>query len=531
MVSIMNRLRWPLVWRGKLKRRIHQNTRRSLRIMPSNPAADSQRASWRVSLLLGLALLLPGPCLALTILYFNDAHEIAPVDEGVRGGMARVAGLVAAERAAGDPVLVLFGGDLAGGTLFGLMRGEPIVKALNLIGIDAATFGQHEFDHGVDQARRLAELSEFPWITSNLTETDGQPFNALPRYRVLEVDDLRVGVFGITTAMDTTRHEGRVIEQEAIPSAHAAVTALKAAGVDLIVALTQQTPNQDLAMVRAVPGIDLVLGEEVSETRSQFDFEAGTYLARSAGNVSSLIRARWIGPASSDWQLSVIPVDASAPEAPAVAALSEYYSTRLAEQLADPVRAVEQPWRLSRDRARSEPGTLGELVAEAFRRAMDSDVGFATAGGLRADLIATPPALTLADIAAVLPFDNRLVRLRISGAELRELIEIGLAEHPTPRNRFPLISGITVRFDPEAPAGARVRALQHHGKDIEPDQTLTLATSLFLAGGGDGYTLLADLPREPVGLPDRDALAAWLAEIKTWPPDSTLPRSLIIDTP
>ena len=64
--------------------------------------------------LLAVACLFPAPVGAVSLLYFNDAHEIAPVDEGVRGGMARVAGLVAAERAAGDPVLVLFGGDLAG---------------------------------------------------------------------------------------------------------------------------------------------------------------------------------------------------------------------------------------------------------------------------------------------------------------------------------------------------------------------------------------------------------------------------------
>ena len=301
---------------------------------------SSAGTATRLALCLTLALLLPGPALALTVLYFNDAHEIAPVDEGVRGGMARVAGLVAAERAHGAPVLVLFGGDLAGGTLFGLLRGEPIVKALNLIGIDAATFGQHEFDHGVAQARRLVELSEFPWISANLTETDGRPFHGLPRHLMLEVDGLGVGIFGITTAMDTTRHEGQVIEQDVITAARSAVSALQAQGAELIIALTQQSPAEDLAMVRAVPGIHLVLGEEVSETRSQIDFAHGSYLARSAGNVSSLIRAQWLGPEPSDWRLSVIAVDPAAPELPEVAALSDDYSARLAAQLAAAVRAV-----------------------------------------------------------------------------------------------------------------------------------------------------------------------------------------------
>ncbi len=477
----------------------------------------------RAALVLML-LLLPLPSGALTILYFNDIHEIAPVDDGVRGGLARVAGLVTAERQAAQQVLVLIGGDLAGGTLFGLLRGEPMIKALNQIGIDAATFGQHEFDHGVEQARRLVELSEFPWLTANLTETDGTPFNELERYRIIEVNGFRLGLFGITTAMHTTRHENQVIEQDVITSARSAVAALQASGADLIVALTQQTPAEDLDMVRAVPGIDLVLGEEVSETRSRIDFEAGTYLARSAGNISSIIRAEWLGPNRSDWRLSVIPVDANAPEDAEIAALSDHYMTRLTEQLAASVREVEQPWRLPLERARSEETVLGQLVAEAFRQAMDSDIGFASAGGLRADLIAEPPALTLADVAAVLPFGNRLVQLQISGAELRELMELALADHPTPRNRFPLISGITVRFDPEAPPGARVSALEHNGKTLAPDQTLTLATTLFLAEGGDGYALLRSLEQQAVGPLDREALAAWLANLEPWPPaNSTMP--------
>lgn len=482
-----------------------------------------------ISLLAITSLLVPS-AQAVTLLYFNDAHEIAPVDEGVRGGMARVAGLIAAERAAGEPVLVLFGGDLAGGTLFGLMRGEPIVEVLNRIGVDVATFGQHEFDHGVDQARRLVEQSTFPWVTSNLVETDGTPFHGLERYRVLEVDELRIGVFGITTAMHTTLHEGKVLENDVVAAARSAVAALQESNVDLIVALTQQRPDEDLDMIRQVPGIDLVFGEEVSETRSQIDFEGGTYLARSAGNVSSLIRAQWTGPGSDNWQLSVIGVDGNAPEDPEIARLSDHYSAKLAQQLAAPVRKLAEPWQLTRHAVRSQETRLGHFVAEAYRVAMDSDIGFATAGGLRADLAGQPPAITVADLAAVLPFDNRLVRLRISGAELRDLMEQALAEHPAPRNAFPLISGLVIHFDGDAAPGSRVRSLVQAGRVIEPDQILTLSTTLFLAEGGDGYQFLTSLEREEVGPPDREALATFLAGLDHWPPKSSLEPALIPTT-
>ncbi|MFW5816593.1 MAG: bifunctional metallophosphatase/5'-nucleotidase [Wenzhouxiangella sp.] len=462
--------------------------------------------------LLAAVLSASSPAAGLTILYFNDAHEIAPVDGGVRGGVARLAGLIEEQRARDSDVLVLFGGDLAGGTLFGLMRGEPMVEAMNAIGIDAAGFGQHEFDHGVDQARRLVDLSDFPWVTANLTETDGSPFHGLDRFRLLEAGGIRVGVFGITTAMATTRHEGQVLEQDVIASARSAVAGLERAGAQLIVALTQQSVAADLEMVGQVPGIDLVLGEEVSETVSRIDHVAGTYLARSAGNISSLIRAQWLGAEQNDWRLSVIAVDASAPQQPELAKMRDRYSAVLEQRLAEPVLAVAQGWRLSRATARAEDTRLGHLVADAYRHAMASDVGFATAGGLRADLVAEPPALTLADLAAVLPFDNRLVRLRATGADLQALMEQALAGHPAPRNAYPLLSGLTVRFDPEAPPGGRVLELEHAGTAILPEQVLTVAVPLFLAEGGDGFGLLADLEREAVGPLDREALAAFLAD-------------------
>ena len=475
----------------------------------------------------GIAALFSPIAEAVTLLYFTDAHEMAPVDQGMRGGMARVAALVAAERATEEPLLVLFGGDLAGGTQFGLLQGEPIVKTLNAIGVDAANFGQHEFDHGVDQARRLVEKSAFPWVTANLTDPAGTSLFGLERYHVLEVDELRIGVFGITTAMDTTRHENRVVEQDAVVSARSAVESLQTAGADLIVALTQQQPEEDLSMVRQIPGVDLVLGEEVSETRSRIDHESGTYLARSAGNVSSLVRAQWLGPDSGDWRLSIIAVDSDSPEDPGVARLSDHYTAKLTEQLAAPVRAIEQPWRLARTGARSVETRLGHLLAQAYRHAMDSDIGFATAGGLRADFAAQPPAITMADIAAVLPFDNRLVRLRITRAELRKLLEHALKEHPSARNVFPLLDGLTVRFDSSAAPGARVQSMELGGEQVKPGDTLTLATTLFLADGGDGYTLLEDLEREAVGPTDREALANYLASRDSWSPTLPLDRSLI----
>ena len=239
------------------------------------------------------------------------------------------------------------------------------------------------------------------------------------------------------------------------------------------------------------------------------------------------MRAQWLGPDAGDWRLSIIAVDSDSPEDPEVARLSDHNTAKLTKQLAAPVWAIEQPWRLARTGARSVETRLGHLLAQSYRHAMDSDTGFATAGELRADLAAQPPAITMANITAVLPFNNRLVRLTITRAELRKLLEHALKEHPSARNVFPLLDGLTVRFDSRATPGARVQSMKLAGKPIKPRDSLTLATTLFLADGGDGYTLLGDLQRETVGPTDREALASYLASADSWPPTLRLYRSLI----
>ena len=137
------------------------------------------------------ALLLPAALLAsppaatreATVLYVTDAHEIAPVVDrhGDRGGVARLKTVVERVKAEHPGALLVFGGDLAGGTLFGgAFRGEPMVDALSRVGVGLASFGQHDFDFGAAHAKALVTRSAFPWITSNLVDGEGRPFASLP---------------------------------------------------------------------------------------------------------------------------------------------------------------------------------------------------------------------------------------------------------------------------------------------------------------------------------------------------------------
>ncbi|MFC0215704.1 hypothetical protein ACFFK0_25225 [Paenibacillus chartarius] len=206
---------------------------------------------------------------SVSILYFNDGHEIVPVVDklGTRGGVARIKTLI--DSVAGDKI-VAFGGDLGGGTLFGgVFKGFPMVEAFNKMPIDIANFGQHDFDAGTANTLELIQAARFNWITSNLTGQDGLPFGHVAPYRVFDKQGIRIGVIGLTSAMETTTQDGAVKQTGVIEAAKAAVDKLKQEHApDLIIALTQQPVQDDKALLAAVPDIRIVFTEEEAEEQS-----------------------------------------------------------------------------------------------------------------------------------------------------------------------------------------------------------------------------------------------------------------------
>jgi len=102
-------------------------------------------------------------------LYFNDAHEISPVQDhlGSRGGVARIKTIVDKVRMQNAQTIVVFQLDLSGGTLFGAVyKGFPLVEAFNLLPLDIANFGQHDFDFGPAETKKLISASSFIRILS-----------------------------------------------------------------------------------------------------------------------------------------------------------------------------------------------------------------------------------------------------------------------------------------------------------------------------------------------------------------------------
>ena len=129
---------------------------------------------------------------------------------------------------------------------------------------------------------------------------------------------------------------------------------------------------------------------------------------------------------------------------------------------------------------------------------------------MESGLIFQPAAVTYGHLLEVQPSQNRLVKLTLSGAQLRDVLEHALRQGGRPAAH---IAGARVRYDPRRASGRRVQDVELQGRKLRSDARYTLAVDDFLAAGGDGYTMLVGLPAEPGAVLDVDGVMTYLRRL------------------
>src|SRR5437867_4237403 len=199
----------------------------------------------------------------ITLLQVNDLYVLGPVDGGQRGGIARLATLVhEARRENPHTVFVLAGDTLSPSIESRVLRGAQMVAALNAIGLDLATFGNHEFDFGPDVLRERMAESKFAWLSANVVDRpSGRVFGGARPDLLLTFDGLAVGFLGLTTpetAWVSSPGPDVVFVDPRVTGREAALR-LRARGAKLVVAITHQGMAADRALAGAA-GLDVILG-------------------------------------------------------------------------------------------------------------------------------------------------------------------------------------------------------------------------------------------------------------------------------
>ncbi len=455
------------------------------------------RSRWLASLLLALAiaamLAAPGPTQSpvLTVLHFNDVYQLTPVDGGRRGGFDRLATVVKTFRAREPVSLLLFAGDLISPSVeSSVFKGAQLIDGMNQLKVDAATFGNHEFDYGPEELVKRVRESRFPWVVSNVFSPDLRPFPGVKPWLVLTPHGIPVGIVGLLTEETAVvSSPGNTIIGNVFTVAREVVKILRARGARVIVALTHLSMAQDQELLRQLPEIDLVIG---GHEHDPLTATVGGRLVAKAGS-----DARWLGvtrlrlDGSRSAQHQLVEVDAQVAPDPEMAKLVQRYSEQLSRELDAVLGETTVPLDARNTAVRQQESNLGNFIADVMRAAVGADVAITNGGGIRTNALFPAGRITRKDVLAWLPFGNVVVKIAVTGAVIRQALENGVSQWEHVAGRFPQVSGMRYTFNPTRPAGSRILQVQVHGQPLDETATYTVATNDFMLRGGDGYAMLA----------------------------------------
>jgi 5'-nucleotidase len=431
--------------------------------------------------------------LHVTLLQINDHYVLEPVDGGRRGGMARLATLVRdLKRENPNTIFALAGDTLSPSVESALMRGAQMVAALNAIGLDFATFGNHEFDFGPEVLLERMKESKFRWLSANVVDRrSGQAFGGASTEVLLTLGGVRVGLFGLTTAQaaQTSRPGPDVTFGQPVTVARDVAARLRAQGASIVVAVTHVTMAEDKA-IAAVADVDVILGGH--EHEPLVAEEGKTLITKAGSDARYLVQVDvWLTReghlVERSWRFRE--VSRRIESDPAVDALVRDYARRLDRELDAVVGKSSVPLEARSARLRSEETNLGDFVADALRERLGTDVAVINGGAIRTNRTVPPGPLTRRDVLSLLPFTDMVVKLEMRGADLRAALEHGLAQTDRVGGGFLQLSGARVVWDPRLAPGRRIVDVSVAGKPLADDAAYTVAVPGYLVRGGDGYTV------------------------------------------
>jgi 5'-nucleotidase len=436
----------------------------------------------------------------LTILHTNDTHgHLLPFSypdsaaagrelQGLRvykdiGGIARRATLVkrirAEQQARGIETWLVDAGDYADGTPFSTeYHGEADVAAMNATGYDFGTIGNHEANNTFAQLRRLIAETTFPLVCANAIErATGKPL--LPPYLIRKVGPIRVGIFGLLTRESATYPAAKeafdVLPE--VPAARQVVAELQGKA-DIIVLISHAGEEMDRQLAAEVPEIDVIVGGH-SHTRipsGELVWHSQDLKASSVNGTVIVQAFQWGGElgrldllfardAAGAWHVDryraqLIPVTSAIPEDPGVAAVVDQFWKPIAPRYGEVLGQAAGEFS-----GRGNDLAEYNLMDDALRESTHADFAVENMGGIRAPLLKGP--ITRGDLITLDPFANTVVTFKMTGKELRQLLQ----------RYAPSVSGIRYRLENRTLVDATVG-----GAPLDDARTYTGVTNSYFAG-------------------------------------------------
>jgi 2',3'-cyclic-nucleotide 2'-phosphodiesterase/3'-nucleotidase len=445
----------------------------------------------------------------------QDTFRLAPEAKG----WAKIATLVRQRRAANPNTLLLDCGDTIQGEPVNYVRNrlrpdlpEPSIAVMNALGYAAMAVGNHEFDFGVEVLRGIEKQARFPFLSANTLPPQGgrAPFAGHTKVSVGGVQVLVVGFItpGVPRWMPKASY-GDFSFADIVVTAKALIPKLREREkADVVVVIMHSglgdlpgavgDDNAALRLADQVPGIDLILtGHTHATARTQ---HKGVPILQSRAHGRAFMAADiTLRRAGSRWQVAavqgeVFEVGAEVPEDPEVLALTA--PLRAATDTYLDTFATNLQTDLDARFARMEDTPLLQLLHQVQRQRTGAQLSAAACIDDRVYIPRGPTSVR--QFYAMMPYENDLVRVRLSGEQVRKYLEqaaryYNYSHLPELTTKgfggfnYDMVDGVTYTLDISRNPGERVGNLRYNGQPVRPDQMFTLAMTTYRFHGGGGY--------------------------------------------
>ena len=538
------------------------------------------------AMLVALASLVPGPSATakgtvnVQILATNDFHGNLQPPAGSSGrinlpggGTVDAGGAeyldthIAALEKTTKHTIVAAAGDIIGASplLSALFHDEPTIESMNLMGLDVAAVGNHEFDEGTVELLRMQNGgchptdgcqdgdgfagADFQYLSANVvSETTGETL--LPAVKVIKKGNVRIGFIGMTlegtpSIVTPSGVAGYDFLDEA-DTANQYADILRARGVETIVVLIHEG-GVPTGFYNECPGISGAIVDIVNRMESSIDLVISGHTHQAYNcviNGKPVTSASSFGRLVTDIDLTIDkrsgnPVQIAvnnrivtrnvALDPGQTALIAEYnaIAAPLANRVIGSITAD-----ITRTANAAGESALGDVIADAQFDATDDPgfgdavVAFMNPGGIRADLTFLSSSagegdgnFTYGEAFTVQPFSNSLVTMTLTGAQIDGVLEQQF-DNPTPgSSRILQVSeGFTYTWDSAAPTGSKVSNIQIEGVPVDPGASYRVTVNSFLADGGDNFTALRNGTDRLGGDVDTDALEKYFVTHSPVPP-------------
>ena len=404
--------------------------------------------------------------------------------------------------------LVLFSGDAFNPSMLSTFtQGEQMIPVLNSLNTHCAVFGNHDFDHGLEILEKWVERTNFPWLMSNVIDNEtGRPLGGGKITQIICHNDLKIGLMGLVERewLDTlpTIDPNEVTFIDYVEAGNQLTDDLLKEGCDFIIALTHMRTPNDINLAQHCPRLDIILGGhdhvyEIVKIGDLTILKSGTDFRQfSKVTLSKQPFCLTNGETNADRmdlkvEIERIDVTSKFEEDKVLKEELAKYSAMIESRMGIVLGkfSVELDARFSK--IRTSETNLGNWICDVALSATGADLVMINSGTFRSDQIHPPGPFTMKDLVSVIPMQDPLIVIEVSGECLHKALENAVSAYPKLEGRFPQVAGISFTFNPNAMPGKRVEPkLVRIGDEwLKLDQNYALCVKAYMYGGCDGYSM------------------------------------------